>query len=68
MNLVHLKTFQTQIEAELAKGKLEANDIESMLVPEDAGGYVYAITRGDVGAKLMVNKEKINEAKKLLQT
>ena len=67
MEFVHIQTYQSRIEAELAKGKLEAEGIKSLIIPTDSEGYVYAITRGDIGAKLMVQTKQSKQAKNILQ-
>jgi hypothetical protein len=37
-NLIVVKTFNTRIEAELAKGLLAANNIHSIIISDDEGG------------------------------
>lgn len=56
----------SRIEAELAKGKLENYGIESYLINADMNGHVYAITRGDIKVKLMVNEKQATKAKTIL--
>jgi hypothetical protein len=63
--LKNLKTFNTRIEAEIAKSFLESQGIRSYIFSDDAGSMVPSqdfIT----GVKLMVNKEDFKKTKEIL--
>ena len=62
--LVVVGTFLNQIEAEMAKGALEAADIESMVSADDAGGLRPHLWMG--GVRLLVRAEDAEHATKIL--
>ena len=65
MTWVVIKTFQTRIEAELARGYLEENGIPSTIQGDDAGGM-----RPDLafmtGVRLLVEAPRAERAQALL--
>lgn len=66
-DLVVVKTFPSRIEAEIVKGKLEANNIKAMISADDAGGmYPFPLSPNSKGVELFVNKKNFDSAKKLL--
>ena len=62
--LVVVGTFLNQIEAEMAKGALEAADIESMISADDAGGLRPHLWMG--GIRLLVRAEDAEQATTIL--
>jgi len=63
--LVVVGTFLNQIDADLAKGALEAADIESIISADDAGGQRPHLWMG--GIRLLVRAEDAEEAKEVLR-
>ena len=62
--LVVVGTFLNQIEAEMAKGALEAAEIESMISADDAGGLRPHLWMG--GVRLLVRAEDAEQATEIL--
>jgi hypothetical protein len=62
--LVVVGTFLNQIDADLAKGALEAADIQAMLSADDAGGQRPHMWMG--GIRLLVRAEDAEEATAIL--
>jgi predicted RNA-binding Zn-ribbon protein involved in translation (DUF1610 family) len=62
--LVVVGTFLNQIEADMAKGALEAADIESMISADDAGGLRPHLWMG--GVRLLVRAEDAERAVEIL--
>jgi hypothetical protein len=62
--LVVVGTFLNQIEAEMARGALEAAEIESMVSADDAGGLRPHLWMG--GVRLLVRAEDVEQAEKIL--
>ena len=62
--LVVVGTFLNRIDADLAKGALEAADIKSMLSADDAGGQRPHMWMG--GIRLLVRAEDAEEAAAIL--
>jgi hypothetical protein len=60
-----LETFPNRIEAEMAAGLLEAEDIEVMIMADDAGG-AYPMLQFIRGVKLMVAPEDEARAREIL--
>jgi hypothetical protein len=64
--LVVVRTFQNELEAQLAKGRLESAGIESMISCDDCAGlqpqlqYIY-------GVKLLVFDYDLAEAREILE-
>lgn len=63
--LVVVGTFLNQIDADLAKGALDAADIEAMLSADDAGGQRPHMWMG--GIRLLVRAEDAEEASAILR-
>lgn len=63
--LVVVGTFLNQIDADLAKGALEAADIEAMLSADDAGGQRPHMWMA--GIRLLVRAEDADEATAILR-
>jgi hypothetical protein len=64
-NLKKIKTFSSKIEAEIAKGFLQSNGIDSYIFSDDAGS-MYPAQDFTYGVSLMVNKDDFDTAKELL--
>ena len=64
-NLKLLKTFNSRIEAELAKSFLESNGIKSMILADDVG-EMYPAASVYWAVKLFVNEKDFEIADKLL--
>ncbi|OQA23103.1 MAG: hypothetical protein BWY60_00064 [Actinobacteria bacterium ADurb.Bin346] len=64
-NLKKIKTLTSKIEAEIAKGFLQSNGIDSFIFADDAGD-MYPAQDLVYGVSLMVNKCDFRKAKELL--
>ena len=64
-NVKLLKTFNSRIEAELAKSFLESSGIKSMILADDAG-EMYPAASVYWGVKLFVNEKDFEIAGKLI--
>jgi hypothetical protein len=62
-----LKTFNSRIEAELAKSFLESNGIKSMISADDAG-EMYPAASVYWGVKLFVNENNFEIAENLINS
>jgi hypothetical protein len=62
--LVVVGTFLNQIDAHVAKGALDAADIESMISADDAGGQRPHLWMG--GIRLLVRPEDAEQARDIL--
>ncbi|MEO8169052.1 MAG: DUF2007 domain-containing protein [bacterium] len=58
--------FGNELDAEIAKGHLEAAGIEASVVKDDGGGMFPSLQRTD-GVQLLVDEEKQEEAQLTLQ-
>ena len=66
-NLVVLVTCNTGIEAEIIRGKLEANDVLASVTADDAGGmYSFPFQAGFSGVQILVSAKDIIRAKNIL--
>jgi len=66
-SFITVQSFFSRIEADLAKGMLEANGIQSIVCADDAGGsrpFPMAYTSG---VELKIKSEDVGKAKKLLK-
>ncbi|HJU64126.1 MAG TPA: hypothetical protein VJ596_00555 [Gemmatimonadaceae bacterium] len=61
-DLVILRTFATEIEAELARATLEAHGIPAAVRITDAAGLLRVVE----GAKLLVSREDVELARQIL--
>jgi len=65
---VTVKTFNTRLDAQVAKGMLGANGILSRISSDDAGGsYPFPLQPNPNGVKLLVSKTDEAKARKLLK-
>jgi hypothetical protein len=60
--VICVKTFNSRLEAEIARGNLEANGIESIVSADDGGGWRPEMAFV-LGVRLLIKKE--NEARAL---
>ena len=67
-DLVRIKTYQSRIEAELVKGFLESNGIKAMVSADDVGGMNPALLWATGGVRLLVKKNDIQKAIKVLES
>lgn len=65
-DLVVVHTFNSRPEAEMAKSALEAAEIESMVMADDAGGTQPGFWEGR-GVAVLVNKENEQAAREILE-
>jgi hypothetical protein len=64
MGLVVIKTFLNRMDAELAKGALEANGIEALIRADDAGGTRPSLWTG--GIAVVVRADDVEAASLVL--
>lgn len=68
-DLVCVQIFNSRIEAEIAKGFLEQNDIHATISADDAGGaYPYPFQPNIEGVRLMVAQKSKKRAREILNT
>jgi hypothetical protein len=60
-----IKIFSSRIEAEIARGFLQSNDINSVIISDDAGS-MYPAQDIVSGVRLMVGEKDFQNAKELL--
>jgi hypothetical protein len=65
VDLVNLETYPDRIQAELAKGVLSAGGINAIVHGDEFGGYEPALSFSS-GVQLLIKREEIEEAKKIL--
>jgi hypothetical protein len=65
VNLVTLETYSGRPEAELAKGVLSVNGIDAVVSGDEYGGYE-SVLAFLTGVRLLVKKEDLEKAKKIL--
>ena len=62
-----LKIFSSRIEAEIAKGFLQSNDINAIIISDDAGS-MYPAQDIVSGVRLLVGENDFREAEELLDS
>ena len=67
-NAVVVQSFNTRLEAEVAKGLLDANNIQAIVIADDAGGMYPSLAGAAEGVLLLVDKKDAENAKKLLKS
>lgn len=65
-DFVTVITCSTRTEAEVAKGLLRANGINSIIMADDAGGMTSFPMAYTYGAELKVAKKDVGKAKEIL--
>jgi|HubBroStandDraft_4_1064222.scaffolds.fasta_scaffold67894_1 hypothetical protein len=66
-NWVEVRSFSNNIEAEIAKSALEGAGIKSQIQIEDIVGGLFGLYPGMLAIRLLVHKERVIDAKKILQ-
>ena len=61
-DIVCIKTYNSRLEAELAKGLLDSHDIQAMISADDAGGLRPDMLWGTGGVRLLVKREDAQNA------
>ncbi len=64
--LITVKVFSNRIDAEVSKGFLKSNNIESMILADDAGGMKSFPMSPVFGVKLQVVEKDFQKATSLL--
>ena len=66
MSLKTLTIFNTRMDAEIARGLLESNNIKSIVTADDKGGADPFLTFAN-GVKLLVDEKELKLAQKILK-
>jgi hypothetical protein len=66
INLVAVKAFATQLDADLAKSLLESAGIDAIIQADRAGGMRDHLAWSGFGFKLLVREEDVEEAREAL--
>jgi hypothetical protein len=64
-DLVSVKSFSNRLEADVAKGKLESENIVSFVTADDEGGMI-PFQLGKDGVQLFVKEEDLKKAQEIL--
>lgn len=64
--MVIVKVFGSETEAEIAKGRLESEGITALITKGDVGG-MYPSLQQTEGVKLLVNQTDADEARNILE-
>jgi hypothetical protein len=67
-NLVVVRAYGDRLEAELARGSLEASGIPAMIQGDTAGGMREHLAWSGAGFKILVREEDAAEAREVLTT
>ena len=67
VKLVTVMKFSSRLDAEMRKGLLKSNGIESIVSADDAGGMRPQPMAYKFGAKLKVNEKDLQKAKEILE-
>ena len=65
--LVVIHSFGNQLQADIAKGALEAAGIDAMIQSDSVGGMRPHVAWGGSGFKVLVRQEDAADARKVLQ-
>ena len=65
-NLVVVRAYGDRLEAELAKGSLEASGIQAMIQGDTAGGMREHLAWSGAGFKILVREEDATAAREVL--
>lgn len=65
--LIVARVFTFRHEAEIARGMLEADGIEAVIVADDCGGLRPFVGAASGGARLLVRRSDAQKARKLLE-
>ncbi len=66
--LIAIQIYLDKNEAEIAKGLLDQNGIQSTISADDVGGYIPHIPYGKDGIKLLIDTKDLIKAKDVLKT
>jgi hypothetical protein len=66
-DLVMVRVFDNEVEAEIARGELEAAGIRAVVLKDDAGG-MYPFLQGASGVRLMVAPDDTDRAEDILES
>lgn len=66
-DLVTVRTFDQRFEAELARGLLEAEGIDSLILADDCGGQRPDLSVRMNGVQLLTREEDRDKAEEILQ-
>jgi len=66
-DLICIRKYNNRIEAEIARGLLEANNIPAVVAADDAGGMRPHLLLGDAAVRLTVREEDAEKARQLLE-
>ena len=66
-DLVMVRRFDNEVEAEIARGELEASGIPAVVMKDDAGG-MYPFLQGASGVRLMVTPDDAERAAEILES
>jgi len=64
--MIVIKVFGSETEAEIAKGRLESEGIAAMITKDDVGG-MYPSLQQTGGVKLLVRKEDADRARTIVE-
>ena len=64
---VVIRTFKNRLEAELAKGYLEAEGLDVSIITDDAGGMYPQLALTTGGVRLLVDDSEMLKAEALLK-
>lgn len=67
-DLINIRTFTQRYEAEMAKGLLSEQGIESIILADDCGGQRPDLSVRMGGVQLVIRKEDIEKANEILET
>jgi hypothetical protein len=65
-DLVTVQTYTSRPEAEIARGLLESNGIDVLIIADDAGGMIPSPMQYSYGVIVKVQKKDFVKAKQLL--
>ena len=68
LDLTRLQVCETEMQAQLAKGFLEENDIQVMIKGLDTGGSVFGGAVEDAAIEIFVSAEDLENAKQLMES
>jgi len=67
-DLITVKRYNTKLEAEMAKGFLEANDIKAMITSDEDDIFPFPFQSAMSSVQLIVSKKDMIQALDLLET
>lgn len=67
IDLINIRTFTQRYEAEMAKGLLSEQGIESIILADDCGGQRPDLSVRMGGVQLLIRKKDIEKANEILE-